>query len=129
MSKSSRSTILLAFACALISLALFMIPAWVIQPFRAQDQGMLRLALLIRRIAPLATLLLLVLGIVLVFRARPRRWALLPAVLSIALLVLSVVIVRVNYFELMFHPNPAPVFVSVRDANVDSDDMVMVARI
>lgn len=129
MSKSNRGALLLALACAVVALALFMVPAWIIQPFRAQDAGMLRVALTIRRIAPAATAILSVIGCILVFRARPRRWGLATAILSIVLLALSAVAVRVNYFELMFHPNPAPQFVDVRDADVDADDMVMVAHI
>jgi Protein of unknown function (DUF3179) len=130
MSTSNRKAALLfAAACALVAIALFMVPAWVIQPFRAQDEAMLRFALALRRIAPLATIVLLVIGLLSVIFARPRRWAVLGAAVIVLILMAAAVVVRVNYFELMFHPNPAPQFVAVRDAGVDDDDMVMVARL
>ena len=43
-------------ACSLIAASLFLIPAWIIQPFRAQAQDQLALALAVRQLAPVATL-------------------------------------------------------------------------
>jgi len=116
-------------ACAVLACSLFLAPAWIIQPFRAQSQGQLAWALAIRRIAPIATLALLVIGIGSVWYARPRRWKAVLAGSCLVLLAIAAIAVRINYFEWMFHPNAAPTFVAVHEAGVDADDMVMVARI
>ena len=120
---------MIAIACAVLACALFLVPAWIIQPFRAQSQGELTWALAIRRIAPIATLALLFIGIGSVSYARPRRWKAVLAGLCLVLLAIAAVAVRINYFEWMFHPNAAPTFVAVRNAGVDEADMVMVAHI
>jgi len=116
-------------ACAVLACALFLAPAWIIQPLRAQSQGQLAWALAIRRIAPIATLALLVIGIGSVWYARPRRWTAALAGSCLVLLAIAAIAVRINYFEWMFHPNAAPTFVAIHEAGVDADDMVMVARI
>ena len=127
--RTQRAALLIAFACALSACALFLVPAWIIQPFQAQDQQQLAMALTLRRVAPLATVLLLLIGLVSAIYLRPRGWRAALTGLCLVLVGVATAAVRVNYFEWMFHPNPAPMFVAVRDAGVDADDMVMVARV
>jgi hypothetical protein len=127
--QNQQAALLIMTVCAVLACALFLAPAWIIQPFRAQSPGQLAWALAIRRIAPIATLVLLVIGIGSVYYARPRRWKAVFAGACLMLLAFAAAAVRINYFEWMFHPNAAPTFVAVHDAGVDADDMVMVARL
>jgi len=120
---------MIAIACAALACALFLVPAWIIQPFRAQDQAQLAWALSIRRLAPLATAVLLLIGVVSAIYLRPRGWRAVLTVFCLAVAAIATAATRVNYFELMFHPNATPTFVAVRDAGIDADDMVIVARI
>ena len=129
MANQNRLAIGITIACSLIAASLFLIPAWIIQPFRAQAQDQLALALAVRRLAPVATLMLVAAVVACVMYFRPRRRAAVICGIAVVVTALAAVAVRVNYFELMFHANPAPQFVAAADAHVDRDDMVMVARI
>ena len=120
---------MIAIACAVTASALFLIPAWIIQPFRAQDQGQLALALTLRRVAPLATVIVLLVGVVSAIYMRPRGWRAVLTGFCLVVTAVAAAATRINYFELMFHPNAAPTYVALRDAQVDTDDMVLVARI
>lgn len=111
------------------ALAVVFYPAWIIQPFRAQHPDQLRLALEMIRVAPVATLVALGAGLLAAFRLWGRGWkrrAMVGAALGVlaALAVLS----RIDYFELMFHPDPSPRFVAAEQAPVDPDDMVLAVR-
>ena len=111
------------------SLTAIVYPAWVIQPFRAQDARQLSLALNAIRVAPLLTLVAVVIGIATLLWWRPRRvLSRLIAGAGVVVLILSAVVARVDYFEIMFRPDPNPRFLPVAQAPVDDDDMVMVAR-
>lgn len=129
LTLKARTGLFIAIACALLGLSLFLVPAWTIQPFRAQTPGPLAFALILRRVAPATTLVLAGISAAALLVSRPRRWVAAAGGLCFIVTSLAAVMVRVNYFEWMFHPNPAPQFVAVRDANVDEDDMVMVARV
>jgi cytochrome bd-type quinol oxidase subunit 2 len=127
--RDQRAALIIALVCAFIALALFHIPAWIIQPFRPQAQDELGYALILRRIAPVATLLLLIIASVAVLYWPPRGWRAALSTLAILLVVVTAAAVRINYFEWMFHPNLSPQSVAARDASVESDDMVLVARV
>jgi hypothetical protein len=110
-----------------ITLALFLVPAFIIQPFRYESPRGLILAMEVRQQAPFWTLLTT--GLAFVFALslwwRISRWK--KAVLSIGLCLASAaaVMARVDYFELMFHPVPAAGFDSASNSKVDSAEMVM----
>lgn len=117
------------FVLFVASLVLLLYPAFIIQPFRAQDQTALLLSLALKRWSPLATLAIFVGGAVLSFYERGRWWQRAGAYFVVLLLGTVAALARVNYFELMFHPNPAPQFVAATDAKLDPDDMVLIARV
>src|SRR6266852_3567345 len=110
MSRSeNRGLGLLLGPLAMFSLGLFLIPAFVIRPFRHQSESALGLAIAVKRIAPVLTVAALVGALV----------------LSVA----SAVMVRQNYFEWMFHPIAAAGFVSAGDARLSDKEMVMAVQI
>lgn len=115
--------------CLAASLLALLYPAWIIQPFRAQGARELTVALAFIRLAPAVTLAAAVCGVLTVIASWPRAWIKRTGSLAaVGLLLASAVLARVDYFELMFHPNPDPRFVSSAQAAIDSDDMVMVAH-
>jgi len=129
-SKNRGPGLLLALL-AILSLSLFMIPAYVIRPFTHQSEAGLRLAIEVKRIAPILTLVVLAGILALGVRLwRKSSWVLRTG-LVVALIVstLSAVMVRQNYFEWMFHPITAAGFVSPSATHLDDKEMVMVVRI
>jgi hypothetical protein len=113
-----------------LSVALFMFPAWIIQPFKYQAPKLLSAAITIRTIAPVLTLLTL-LGLLVVGRTlwRRTRWkSRTILVLAILLSAASAVMARMNYFEWMFHPIIAAGFVPAADAHLKDQEMVMAVR-
>src|ERR1700674_3291282 len=97
---------------AMFSLSLFLIPAFVIRPFRHQSERALDLAIAVKRIAPPLTLFALVAVLALSVRVCggssrvPRTGIVIADVLSEA----SAVMVRQTYFEWMFPPIAAAGF-------------------
>ena len=129
--SENRGLWLLLGLLAMFSLSLFVIPAFVIRPFRHQSESALGLAIAVKRIAPVLTAVALV-G---VLGMGARLWRSSSRVLRtgiVAALVLSAaaaVMVRQNYFEWMFHPITAAGFVSAGDAHLSDKEMVMAVRI
>src|SRR5450432_601485 len=110
-----------------ITLALFLFPAIIIQPFRYESPRGLVLAMAVRQQAPFWTLLAFgaaSLVAVLLWR-RVSRWKKAALVTGLCLACAAAVMARVNYFELMFHPVPAAGFDSAGISKVDSSEMVM----
>jgi Protein of unknown function (DUF3179) len=109
---------------------LFLIPALIIRPFQHQSAAALSLAIAIKWAAPLLTLATL--GGVLVLGARRWRWSSWAGraglVLAILLSAAAAAMVRVNYFEWMFHPIPAAGFLAATDASLGDAEMVMTVR-
>src|SRR5579862_5824506 len=89
-----------------VAVALFFVPAFVIRPFRYQSPRALWLAMFLRQHAPLWTLIAACACLVFTFILWPnlRRWQKALLVLSLAPVVFSAVMARLNYFEWMFHP-------------------------
>jgi hypothetical protein len=116
---------------AMFSLSLFLIPAFVIRPFRHQSERALGLAIAVKRIAPALT----VAALVAVLALGGRLWRSSSRVLrtgiamALVLSAASAVMVRQNYFEWMFHPIAAAGFVSAGDAHLGDKEMVMAVRI
>src|ERR1700687_1650924 len=98
--SSNRGLWVLLFLLAIISLCLFLIPAFIIRPFRHQSEGALGLAIAVKRIAPALTAAALV-G---VLALGARLWGISSKVLrtgigiALALSTVSAVMVRQNYF-------------------------------
>jgi hypothetical protein len=132
MSRSeNRGLWLLLALLAVFSLSLFLIPAFVIRPFRHQSASALGLAIAVKRIAPALTAAALV-G-VMALGARlwrtSSRCSRTGMVTAMVLSAASAVMVRQNYFEWMFNPIPAAGFISAGDAHLGDKEMVMAVRI
>lgn len=121
--------LLIAFA----SVALVVLPVWIIQPFRPQYQQGLEWSYLMRRWSPVVTLIALAIGVALVFRLwrGSRRWwrKALAAIVLIPLLASSW-FSRQNHFEWMFNPLANPAYAKTSDAGfvADSDVVMSVAK-
>jgi hypothetical protein len=129
--SENRGLWLLMGLLAMFSLSLFLLPAFVIRPFRHQSERALDLAIAVKRIAPALTVAALVGVLTLSVRLWRRSSRVLRAgiVMALVLGVASAVMVRQNYFEWMFHPIAAAGFVSAGDAHLSDKGMVMVVRI
>jgi hypothetical protein len=112
-------------------IGLFLIPAFVIRPFRYQSASALSLAIRVKWIAPAATAvafaLVLVVGLML-WRSVSKR-ARAGMVAAIVLSAASAVMARLNYFEWMFRPIPTAGFVAAGDAHLSDKEMVMTVQI
>ena len=126
--ERNLSWIWVAFTvCAFCAIALFFVPAFVIQPFRHQAPRALALAMTLRQRAPLWTLVAAVLCFIFAFElwriaSRPRKY-----ILGVTLLVVvfSAVMARLNYFEWMFHPVANPQFLAQSESKLDSKEMIL----
>jgi hypothetical protein len=118
-------------AC-LVSLVCLVYPVYVIRPFRAQGARELAIALWVTRWRPAVTVLsgaaaLAVLA--LYWRVQPRPWHRAVAVVGAALVCLLGALVRVNIFELMFHPDVHPSFRAASQMKLDKDEKVIAVKI
>lgn len=118
----------LAFAgMVCVTLALFLVPAFIIQPFRYESPRGLILAMTVRQQAPFLTLLTAGAAflVALLLWRRISRWK--RGVLLVGLLFASAAaaMARADYFEWMFHPVTAAGFDSASSSKVGSSDMVM----
>jgi Protein of unknown function (DUF3179) len=118
-------------ALTIVGLGLFLIPALIIRPFQHQSSAALSLAISVKWIAPLLTLVTL--GGVLVLGTRLWRgssWAVRTGLaLAILLSTAAAVMVRLNYFEWMFRPIPAAGFLAATEAGLSDAEMVMTVRL
>jgi hypothetical protein len=127
----NRRLVWLLASLAIVSLLLFFVPAFVIRPFTHQSEFGLRLAIAVKRVAPVLTLASL-LGVAAVsWRLWRASSILLRTGIVVALLLsaASAVMVRQNYFEWMFHPIAAAGFIPASQARLDDKEMVMAVRI
>ena len=116
------------FACALISLLCFAIPMYVIRPFRAQGPTEFPFALAVRQQAPLVSALCALVAIALLLGMWPQTrsiFARTSLVLCVILAAAGVALARINIFEIMFHPYPAPEFVTADSAQLGPNEMVL----
>ena len=135
---------------ALAAIALFFIPAFIIQPFKHQSPAGLALAIALRHRAPWGTLVaaLLALGIALVLWRRQdpdegargstmRRkwwsnanlWRRVVLGVVMVLVAFSTVMARLNYFEWMFHPVDSPRFETEAESKLDKGEMILAVRL
>jgi hypothetical protein len=131
-SPRSRFLPLIAYAPALVSLACFAVPMYVIRPFRHQGATELSVALFVKQIGPWLSMVCAVLALAVVVFSWPQlRGRIAQSAAIIALLLASggVYLARLNVYELMFHPLGAPHFQSAKDSHIDKDDMVIAVRL
>jgi hypothetical protein len=117
-------------ASSLLSIALFFVPAFIIQPFRYQSPRALSLALILRQRAPLGTLIaaFICLPLVLALWRITRTWQRIVLALAMLLVAFSAGMARINYFEWMFHPAGSPQFEAEAQSKLDSAEMIMAVR-
>jgi hypothetical protein len=118
----------LAFVCAIVSLACFALPMYVIRPFRHQGATELSVALFVKQIGPALSIACALMALAAVIFAWPKLGGWLTRSAMVAALLLAAAgafLTRVNVYEHMFHPLGAPHFESANEAHVESDDMVI----
>jgi hypothetical protein len=116
---------------ALVSIALFFVPAFIIRPFRHQAPRALLVAMALRQRAPLGTLIAALACFVFAFALwkSANRWRKSLLVLTLIVVSFSAVMARLNYFEWMFHPIPEARFLAEAQSKLDSKEMVMSVRL
>ncbi len=110
-----------------VAVALFMFPAYVIQPFKFQSAKALSAALTMRTFAPVGTALTLALAALLAFLLWPRTAKLGRGFVIAGMLLAggAAVMARMNYFEWMFHPLPSPGFEAAATSKLADSEMVL----
>ena len=129
--SENRKLWLLVGLLAALSLSMFLIPAFVIRPFRRQSESALAMAIAVKRIAPALSLAALAGMLALgwrLWRSSSKLWH-SGFVVALVLSAASAVMVRQNYFEWMFHPISATGFISPDDARLRDKEMVMAVQI
>jgi hypothetical protein len=128
-SRAPRFPFILFPLLALISLACFAYPLYVIRPFRYQGARELAAALFVLRIGPWLSILCAIACLALVVYAWPRMHGRLrrpAAVLCVLIAAAAAVLARFNVYEqLLFHPIPGPQFEAAARSSLDPDDMVL----
>lgn len=123
---------LLLLACTLVSLVCFVLPMYVIRPFRHQGARELAAALFVREIGPALSALcaLIALAIVVFSWRRASGWVRRFAMVAVLLLAIGgAYLSRVNVYELMFHHLDLPQFEAAQNSRIDRDDMVLAVRV
>jgi len=127
----NRGLALLFTSLVLLTFGLFFFPAYVIQPFKYQNQRVLAWAMAVRQSSPIWTivtgLLALLLAIILWTRVS-RWWWHIPLVLGLMVAGLGATMARINYFEWMFHHLSTPGFEAAANSKVNPSEMVMAVR-
>jgi hypothetical protein len=129
--QSSRWLWILFSVSALTAIGMFLVPAFIIRPFRHQAPRELLLAMSLRQRAPLFTLVSALAGFIMtcaLWRIS-SRWG--KAVIALAMLIVtfSAVMARLNYFEWMFHPIAGPQFLVQSESKLDPKEMIMAVRV
>jgi hypothetical protein len=132
---------------ALAAIALFFVPAFIIQPFKRQSPAGLALAMALRHRAPWGTLIgaLVAFGFAMVlwrsasddegvrgsigpWWQSSTLWRRVALGLVMVLVVFSTVMARLNYFEWMFHPVDSPRFETEAESKLDKSEMILAVR-
>ena len=123
----------LLLTLTLAALAVVVIPAWFIQPFKLQTPSALRTSYALRHWSPLLTVVALVaaLAIAASLWKQARGWWRKMLLISVFLpLLLATWFARQNHFEWMFKPLPNAGFARVNDAGfVSEGDMVLAVEL
>jgi membrane protease YdiL (CAAX protease family) len=120
----------LFFVCALTTIALFFIPAFIIRPFTHQAPRALLFAMAVRQRAPLSTLIadLVCLLFALAVWRTAGRWRKTLLAFTLLVVAFSAVMARLNYFEWMFHPIAGAEFLGQSESKLDPKEMVLAVR-
>lgn len=114
-----------------MTVALFLIPAYIIQPFKYESPRGLALAMAVKRYAPGLTLFTAgaALIITIVLWRRTSIWKKGLLVVGMIVVCAATVMARVDYFEWMFHPDTAPGFATVANTSLGDSEMVMAVQL
>jgi len=122
---------LLLLTAAIFAIVLF--PVMVIMPFKAQSPDQLDLAMRLRSISPVATIIIFALLIALAVIAwrRSQRWfAKVPLVLLLLINIAPLWFAQQNHFEWMFNPLPNPQYANIAETDfVEDSDKVLAIEI
>lgn len=127
---SRRPFILLGLGAVLVALATLITPLWVMRPFRPQGEGELAVALWVLRFGPWLLLGAGSMAVAAVVRAWPGGRG--PRVGAVVMLLLTAgagALSRVNVFERMFAPLPAPRFTAAGASELPGEAIVMAVRV
>jgi hypothetical protein len=126
-SQTSRWLWTLFSLCALATVALFFVPAFIIRPFRHQSPHPLYVAMALRQRAPLGTLLAGLACFALAFMLWRTVGLWRKSLLALTLLVVTfaAVMARLNYFEWMFHPIAGAQFIVQSESKLDPKEMIL----
>ena len=120
----------LFFVSALLTIAFFFIPAFIIRPFRHQAPHALMLAMALRQRAPLVTLMaaLACLCFAFLLWRTASLWRKTLLASSLLVVTFSAVMARLNYFEWMFHPIAGAEFLAQSESKLDPKEMILAVR-
>jgi hypothetical protein len=121
----------LLLIAAAVALAVVIVPAWVIQPFRPQSPRGLEVSFALKGLAPFVTIAALLACVALVVKLwRGARWSRVFLVILLLPPAVSAWFARQNHFEWMFNPLANAGYVKAEAATFVGDgDLVMaVAR-
>jgi hypothetical protein len=93
--------------CTTVAFIMNFVPAFIVQPFKAQTKDGLEISYLIRRWSPIVTILLLMINLIflaILFRQTNRWWKKTAAVLLFLITGLFAWFSHQNYYEWMFNP-------------------------
>jgi hypothetical protein len=129
--RSPRGLWTLFAASSLVCIGWFCIPTFIIRPFHYQSPRALSLALALRQRAPLGTLVvaLICLLLALALWSFARRWQRIVLAAALVLVAFSAVMARINYFEWMFHPVRSPQFQAEAQSKLDAAEMIMAVHL
>jgi uncharacterized protein DUF3179 len=115
----------LAFVIA--GVGLFLVPAFIIRPFKYQSPTALHIALVFRQFAAAGTILAVcaALALMWVLWGCAGRFQRTAMVLGGVLVLGAATMARMNYFEWMFHPVAQPGFLKADDVKLDASEMVL----
>src|SRR6202022_1642424 len=132
LEPSSRPWMRAVFAVsAVVGISLFLIPAFVIRPFRYQSPRALWFSLALRQHAAWGTLVAAAVCIVVALATwtSVHKWGKTLLAAALVVVAFSAVMARLNYFEWMFHPIAGPGFEAEAESKLDAGEMMMAVRL
>lgn len=113
----------------LLTLAMVLLPVWIVQPFKPQSQRGLEVSYAMRRWSPVLTLITLAAGLMLarwLWRGSLRWWRKALMLVVLIPLLVSTWFARQNHFEWMFNPLAHAAYAKTNEAGFVGDaDIVM----
>jgi hypothetical protein len=117
-------------ASAIVCVAFFFVPAFIIRPFSHQTPAGLAMAMALQQRAPWVTLVAAFVCLVFAVSvwAGIRIWQKIVLAFMMVLVLFSAVMSRLNYFEWMFHPVDSAQFESASASKLARGEMILAVR-